>query len=61
MAESLQQLEQLKKSIISDYDKGIRVDYIIQSIGSSFLKKNERKQFVYEAIYQYLMSQKKVV
>lgn len=61
MAESLQQLEQLKKSIISDYDKGIRVDYIIQSIGSSFLKKSERKQFVYEAIYQYLMSQKKVV
>lgn len=39
MAETVQQLEQLKKSIISDYDKGIRVESIIQSIGSRFLKK----------------------
>lgn len=40
--------------------KGYRVDSIIKSIPTDFIKKNERKQFVYEVIYNYLISQKSV-
>lgn len=52
------QLEDVKKSVISDFNKGIEVNTIIKSISSNLLKKTERKQFVFEVIYDYLMLQK---
>lgn len=53
------QLEDVKKSVISDFNKGIEVNTIIKSISSNLLKKTECKQFVFEVIYDYLMLQKK--
>lgn len=53
------QYEVLSKSIISDYKNGIPVDSIIKSIGDNFLKRTERKQFVFNVIYDYLMLKKK--